>query len=310
MAARALLMAALAVCSLAAVAAQAPNSSSPAPPPTKQKSRQPLWSPPNVDARLPLLSPAQTCSLPDVLAHAGERAQELVDNFTKFTAHEQIQFDELDSYGVVNMSTDTVYEYGLSKSATADYDYVVSLHQLPGAFSFDESRQVSAGGKALTGFQQDQGLTSLALIFHPYYQGDYDMRCEGLSDLAGTPAWVIRFVQRKDRPVRTRGYFTTNTVYPEKLKGRAWIAKDSYQVLRIETNMTEPVLLQSHQTLDSDAVSVDYGPVDFHAQNVKLWLPLSAETFTEVARTRFISKDTFSNFALFSVEIKLKPPQP
>ena len=99
-------------------------------------------------------------------------------------------------------------------------------------------------------------------------------------------------------------------VYPEKLKGRAWIAQDSYQILHIDTNLVEPVLLQSGQIVDSDNVSVDYGPVDFHSQNVRLWLPLSAETFTQIARTRAIIRDTFSDFALFSVEIQLKPPEP
>jgi hypothetical protein len=136
------------------------------------------------------------------------------------------------------------------------------------------------------------------------------MRCEGLSEWQGTPAWIVHFVQRKDRPIRTRGYFTSKVVYPEKLKGRAWIAQDSFQILHIETNLVEPVLLESGQTVDSDAVSVDYGPVEFHGQNVQLWLPLSAETYTQVGRTRVITKDTFSDFALFSVEVEMKSPQP
>jgi hypothetical protein len=50
--------------------------------------------------------------------------------------------------------------------------------------------------------------------------------------------------------------------------------------------------------------------VEFHGQNVQLWLPLSAETYTQVGRTRVITTDTFSDFALFSVEIHLKAPQP
>jgi hypothetical protein len=50
--------------------------------------------------------------------------------------------------------------------------------------------------------------------------------------------------------------------------------------------------------------------VEFHGQNVQLWLPLSAETYTQVARTRVITKDTFSDFALFSVEVEIKSPQP
>jgi tetratricopeptide (TPR) repeat protein len=278
----------------------------------KGKVIQTIWSPPNTDARLASVSATQPCSLPDVLAHAGERAQELVENFPRFTANEKVQYDQLDadSYGPATPAMETAYDYELKASETTDYDYVVSLKQLPGSFLFDESRALSAGAKPLTGYAPNQGLTSLALIFHSDYQGDYNMRCEGLSDWQGTPAWIVHFVQRKDRPIRTRGYITSKVVYPEKLKGRAWIAQDSFQILHIETNLIEPVLLESGQTVDSDAVSVDYGPVEFHGQNVQLWLPLSAETYTQVGRTRVITKDAFSDFALFSVEIHLKAPQP
>jgi VWFA-related protein len=278
----------------------------------KGKVIQTIWSPPNTDARLASVSATQPCSLPDVLAHAGERAQELVENFPRFTANEKVQYDQLDadSYGPATPAMETAYDYELKASETTDYDYVVSLKQLPGSFLFDESRALSAGAKPLTGYAPNQGLTSLALIFHSDYQGDYNMRCEGLSDWQGTPAWIVHFVQRKDRPISTRGYITSKVVYPEKLKGRAWIAQDSFQILHIETNLIEPVLLESGQTVDSDAVSVDYGPVEFHGQNVQLWLPLSAETYTQVGRTRVITKDAFSDFALFSVEIHLKAPQP
>ncbi|MGB6198633.1 MAG: VWA domain-containing protein [Candidatus Acidiferrales bacterium] len=276
----------------------------------KNKAGLTMWSPPDVDARLPLLAKAQACSLPDVLSQTGERVQELVDNFARFSAHEQVEYDELDPYSVVNMTADTTYDYELKRSDNTVYDYVVTLKQLSGAFAFEETRRVSAGAKPISGVQQDQGLASLALIFHPYYQSDYDMRCEGLSDWSGTPAWVVHFIQRKNKPARTRGFVMSQRVFPEKLKGRAWIAKDSYQVLHIDTNLAEPVLLQSGQSLDGDSISIGYGPVDFHGQNVQLWLPLNAETFTEVARTRFISKESFSDFALFSVQIQLGPPKP
>jgi len=312
-----LFMAAIAACSLAPLRAQAPNSSSPAPSTTKQRIRAPLWSPPSVDSRLSSVSKSPPCSLPDVLAQAGDREQDLVANFSRFSAHEKIQYDQLNAYGstgtsatAANGTANTAYDWELNVSESTDYNYAVGLRELKGSFLVDESRQVSAGAKALTGVQQDQGLTSLALIFHPNYQGDYSMRCAGLADWDGTPAWVIYFVQRKDKPVRTRGFATSQKVFPEKLKGRAWFAKDSYQILHIDTNLVEPVIFQSGQTLESDAVSVDYGPVAFQAQNVQLWLPVSAATFTEVAGMRIIIKDTFSDFVLFSVQSNqaVEPP--
>jgi hypothetical protein len=99
------------------------------------------------------------------------------------------------------------------------------------------------------------------------------------------------------------------------LKGRAWIAADSYQVLHIETDLAEPLL---QQRLYTDAVSINYAPVEFHAQNVQLWLPLSAESFTEsdnlVGGTdRSVVKHTFADFVLFSVQSNQtveKPAQP
>jgi hypothetical protein len=125
------------------------------------------------------------------------------------------------------------------------------------------------------------------------------MACEGTADWNGTSAWVINFIQRKDRPSRTQGISTPQREIPLKLKGRAWIARDSYQVLHIETNLAEPVPMLK---LSSDAVSISYAPVDFHAQNTQLWLPQNAETFTDMANLRSVVKHTFGDFVLFSVQ--------
>jgi hypothetical protein len=280
----------------------------------KAKVRNATWSPPEVDAPLASLSAAQACSLPDVLAHAGERAQELVADLQRFSANEKVQYEEVDSSGMVNLNE------------TSDYDYVVSFRQKPGALLINESRHEPGGGKGLTGRPPDQGLPSLALIFHPDYQGDYDIRCEGLADWEGTPAWVVHFVQRKDRPSRLATVSTSQGEVPLNLKGRAWIAADSYQMLHIETNLVEPVPLpqlganaRSINRLDSYDMSIDYAPVDFQAQNVQLWLPQSAESFTEFAAVfsektvRSVIKHTFADFLLFSVQTNQtieKPVQP
>ena len=257
----------------------------------KARNRESMWSPPDVDTPLKSISAAQTCSLPNVLAHAGVRAQELVDNLQRFAAEETIEYQELDSVGTV------------VGAETATYDYLVTFQHRSDAFSIDESRQVSAGRKGLTGGSPDRGLPSLALIFHPYYQGDYDMRCEGLADWQGTPAWVVHFVQRKDKPKRMSAVPTSRGAVPANLKGRAWIAADSYQVLHIEADLAEPLLAQR---VYRDAVSINYAPVEFHAQNVQLWLPLSAESFTESADSlwdihRSVVEHTFADFVLFSV---------
>jgi VWFA-related protein len=264
----------------------------------KTKVRVNLWDPPDVDAPLASISTVEPCSLPDVLSRAGERAQELVGNLQKFAAQEKIQLQLMDRFG---------FSAG---SQTGTYDYLVLFQQLPDSLSVDESRQVAAGKAGLPGGPRDNGLAALAMIFHPDYQGDYDMRCEGTSDWDGTPAWVIHFIQRKDKPVRTQAIDTPQREFAVKLKGRAWIAKDSYQVLHIDTASAEPIAMIG---LVSNVVSISYAPVDFHAQNVQLWLPQSADTFTEMMNGRSIVKHTFSDFVLFSVQSNQaigKPAQP
>jgi VWFA-related protein len=261
----------------------------------KTKVHERLWSPPDVDAPLASLSAAQTCSLPDVLAHTGERAQELVGNLQRFAAHENVEQVELDSSGMTN------------RKENANYDYVVTIQDRLGAPLINESRHLAGRAEGLAGGPPDLGVPALALIFHANYRSDFDMRCEGMGDREGIPAWVIHFVQRKDKPSLMSALSTSQGAVPMNLKGRAWIATDSYQVLHLETNLVEPLLLQG---IYSYAMSINDAPVYFRSQNVQLWLPLFAESFTGREEIRSVVKHTFGDFLLFSVQSNQKVAQP
>jgi hypothetical protein len=66
--------------------------------------------------------------------------------------------------------------------------------------------------------------------------------------------------------------------------------------------------------LRGEAVSIDYAPVQFHSQEVQLWLPRAAEVFSDFGERRFHVRHDFSDFQLFSVSVrseeKPKPPKP
>jgi hypothetical protein len=92
-------------------------------------------------------------------------------------------------------------------------------------------------------------------------------------------------------------------------EGRAWIAADSGQIMHLETNLVEGIVALE---LLSNAVSVDYAPVEFHSQNAEVWLPQSAVVYTEYFRRRTIIRHAFSDFQLFSVrtqQVIQKPNQ-
>jgi hypothetical protein len=263
------------------------------------------WDPPNVDAPVNGLSSTPPCPLADVLQHAGERATELASNLQQFTAREKMHAEMLGQVSNTLASEDR------------DFDYLVFItREANGLLSVRESHKVTYGTGGFDQAMTDSGLAVLALIFYPVYAADYNMRCEGQTDYQGQKAWVIHFDQRKDKPAVTREFSTETRHYPAKLKGRAWIAADSYQVLHLETNLAEWI---PGVRLKSEAISIDYGPVQFHIRPVTLWLPQSAEVFSEftgeqlgaaLSRAqgsdlrRYHAQYSFTDFQLFSVGLE------
>jgi hypothetical protein len=264
-----------------------------------KKERALIWDPPQVDSPVPSLSSTPPCSLPDVLAQAGQRANELIDHLQNFSAHERIRYDQTDREGAFQISI------------AAKFDYVVDFGEQPARLDIHETRTALAGSDDKNnGAILDKGLPILALIFYPSLQNDYEMRCEGLTQWNNQPAWVVHFRQLKAKVPRTMTVRTATRVYPVGLKGRAWIGVDSGQVMHLETNLVEPIAAID---LLVNSVVVDYAPVKFQSQNTEIWLPQFAIGYADYAKRRMIIEHTFSDFQLFSVQTQQeiqKPTQP
>jgi hypothetical protein len=291
----------------------------------EQKAPHLYWNPPQVDARVPSLSTTPPCSLPDVLNQAGQRARELVNHFQRFIAHDQIRYEQTDrlSMGGPSIVTGTgqVNPQQTGLSGAAKFDYVVDFGEKLEPLNIHEYRtRLSGADKGELNVFLDKGLPVLALIFHPALQTDYEMSCEGLTQWNNQPAWVVRFRQLKGKRPRTLTMETTTEVRPHSvnrtelrplsLKGRAWIAADSAQVMHIETNLTEGILMIDLQEL---AISVDYAPVTSQSQNGDIWLPKHVVAYTDYANRRMIIEHILSDFQLFSVQTQetvQKPKEP
>jgi hypothetical protein len=252
------------------------------------------WAPPDVDAPIPSLSLEPPCPLSTVIEQAGKRSIELIANLQNFGAQENIEYERLDQFGV-------------AQDSQGIFDYVAAFDRRGGGLSVQESRApIKVGGRFPT-TDEDSGLAALALIFYPGLQDDYEFACEGADQWNGQSAWVIHFQQRKDRPARTMGFRTPNQAFPARLKGRAWIATDSFQVLHLETNLMQGILLMKLRT---SATEIDYAAVQFHSQNVQLWLPQSAAVFSDFGDSRVVVQHTFTDFHLFSIQMQQKDDKP
>lgn len=256
----------------------------------KAKSRQLFWYPPDVDAPLRSRIASPPCQLSKVLEKAGARADQLVTNLQNFTAEEKIEYRVLGSMGL------------LLEDGKGTFDYTVDFEQSLGGLAVEESRTPERGSHDFPASSQDVGLPDLALIFLPNFQGDYHMKCEGATEWMGQATWVVHFEQREDRPSHTASFRVRGGAYPAELKGRAWIAQDSSQdsgeVLHLETSLMEAIPAANVRQM---YLAIDYAPVQFRTENVRVWLPQAADAYDDFGDHRAMINHSFTNFLLFSV---------
>ena len=256
------------------------------------------WLPPDVDERVPPAESEAACALDTVVQKAGKRVEEFIKNVDRFTATEFLDHESINKWGFAE------------SEETRKFDYVVSIEQYrPGYFGVTEYRGKRYTPDQFPGGIETHGLPALSLIFHPSNAGNFEMSCEGLAQWSRHPAWQVHFRQRPDKPNTIRAYrFGQNgPSYAVALRGRAWIAADSYQIVRMETDLVSKL---PEIKLLADHTLVDYGPVRFKNRNVEMWLPQVAEVYFDWRGQRVHRRHSFDNYMLFSVDEKQKIAEP
>jgi tetratricopeptide (TPR) repeat protein len=246
------------------------------------------WQPPGIDEAKPSIATGVNCPTADVLAKAGDRVEELVDNVGRFAAIEDLLHERLDNQG------------NPTSRETRKFDYAAYISQpRTGVLLVDEFRTERYGIDNLPDQIATSGFPALALIFHPSMQPDYEISCEGLGEWKGEATWLMHFRAREDRPSHIQDYVVGTHTYPIRLKGRAWITADKFQIIRIESELINPLkgigFLAEHQI-------AEYGPVLFEKKNVQLWLPKTAEVYLDFHRHRYYRRHSFDKYMLFSVD--------
>jgi tetratricopeptide (TPR) repeat protein len=257
------------------------------------------WMPPDVDEKIPPVEQGTSCPLQQIREESSERVSEFVKAVNSITATEMLEHEVIDARG------------SASKRVSRTYTYVVSLQETrPGFYKIEEYRNGKTGQDIFPDHLAMFGLTSLVMIFHPAYRDEYEFSCEGLSRWNGRKAWQVHFRQRPDKPARVRGYRVGNQMFSLALRGRAWIAVDTFQIVSLETDLVSPV---PQIPLNAEHISIQYAPVQFHSSKKELWLPQSAELFVDFDVRRVHRSDHFSDYLLFSVDenqkISAPPPQ-
>lgn len=231
-----------------------------------------------------------------MLEQSGQRVEKLVQDVDHFGAIEEMLHQRLDDFGIA------------LRTQSRKYNYVVAISEpKPGVLEAHEDR---AEKFLLEGYPDNiatSGFAALALVFHPHRRDTFEMKCEGLGDWNGQASWIVHFRQRIDRPNYMHSYKVGKQLYPVALKGRAWIRADNFQIMRIESEMVQPI---PEIELRSEHQIVQYGPILFQQKNTTLWLPKSAEIYFDFRKHRYYRRHRFDHYMLFSVDSREKPTPP
>ncbi len=253
------------------------------------------WRPPDVDDIKPTLEPGVAYSCAEVLAGAGQRVQDLVQDVTRFTADEDLFHKSLDGAGL------SIH------AETRKYNYAAVISSKPGSVLIEDYSEARVTQGGYPDGIKSTGFIMLALVFHPEMQGDFDFDCEGQVKWSGKLTWLVHFRQRPDRPNRMQDYTVGGQTYRIDLKGRAWISEDTSQIVHIEADIINPAhevqLLSEHQV-------VEYGPVPFARKNTMLWLPRNVEIYFDFRKHRYYRHYAFDHYMLFDVDVSEKVKLP
>jgi len=244
------------------------------------------WAPPDIDHVFAPLSTETPCPLGEVVAGASQRVQDLVGDMQRFSATEEVDFDEVDNKGV------------LRPSKKAAFSYVAYIHQeAPRQLVVEEYRDDTVAVKKFPSKLATIGTAAFALIFHPVYLKDYAVSCEGLSEWRGRRAWRLHLTQVQANNFRY--YRIANRSFGVMLKARAWIDAETLQILRLETDLRDPI---PEIQLRLEHVIVEYALVEFPSREVRLWLPREAEIYMDCRGHQYRHRHSFSHFRLFWVD--------
>lgn len=250
------------------------------------------WLPPDIDEKVPAVESSEACNVKEVLESAGKRLEEFIADVDRFTATETVTHQSINKWGLP------------SHPVRFQFNYLVAVKKNRlGLLNVEEYRGSHYSPDQFPDSVATTGLPALILIFHPSNVQNFEITCEGLARSNGAPAWQIHFRQRADKPntIRTYQLGTQGPVYSVPLKGRAWIAANTFQIVRLETDLVAPV---PEIRLVADHAAIEYAPVHFNARNVNMWLPQTAEIHYDWRGRRTHRRHHFSNYLLFAVEDK------
>ena len=185
-------------------------------------------------------------------------------------------------------------------SVSSSYNYLLLVRPDAVGMRFQEERTDSKNRpselKRLSDYLVTSGFASQCILLHPSHQ--YGSRFRYLGRQPSEPrAQVIAFAQKPEV-----GDFVTSisglAVTPVLLQGLVWIDPDSYQILRIRTDLLEP---DYRNGVTSETTEVWLNDVHFDGIQQAFWLPREVRVTCDYWHKIFRNLHSYSDYKVFTV---------
>lgn len=248
-----------------------------------------------------------------ILAKVGERVQEFFQDFSNTSSKENVVLQILN------------YNGGIASSRIQEFRYLTLYHPQENRPLLEEyrtdSRNRPINSDVIAGFFMTSGYACFSLNFHPVYREASKFRYLG-RQTSNPGSHIIAFAQKPEAGGLPVVYLDADTgrAFRLPVQGLAWIAPDTYQILRLRIDL---VPSENKSAIREQTTDVQFSEVQFDESSKKLWLPREVIVTTKIemrqqtignprmAPTRsFRNIHRYSDYKLFEVASDYKIDQP
>ena len=235
-----------------------------------------------------------------ILAAVGKNVAGLFTDLPNICAVEKVHQEKLDHKGRENVAQDVKFRY------------LALIPDHPWGPSVDEYRADSTGrGESQMDVSENsmltEGFISAPLVFHPAYQEGGSFVLLGSQMVKGRKTFVVAYAQI---PAKTSLYgtfaygHTTRMTYTQ---GMAWIDAENYQIVRITSDLLQPL---PEVRLEKETTDIVFSEVQFKQGTQRFWLPEAVTVSLDWNGRSYRNHHTYSEFLLSNVDEKQKIGKP
>jgi len=250
---------------------------------------------------LPDFEPAaDQAQMESILAAVGKNVAELVSGLPNICSIEKVQQEKLGRNGKVGISQEHKYRY---LALAPDHPWGPSVIEYRADSTGTETPQLGLSDNSML----TAGFISAPLVFHPAYQSGSSFRLLGRQKVNGRNTFVVAYAQEPAKS-RLSGNFQrgidVSTTYSQ---GLAWIDSESYQIIRLTTDLLRPLPLVR---LEKITTEIDFSEVQFKQPAQKFWLPDAVTVTLDWNGRVYRNRHAYSGFLVSNVDSTQKIGKP